>query len=236
MGRDLAIDLGTANTLVYRQGEGIVFNEPTVVAMTRRPGAVEAMGEEAWQMIGGRSGNVIAVRPLRHGVMTEFDITQRMIEFGAAAGRGLAVPQAPRARVHRERELRGRAPRGRRGDPLRGRQGGRPRRGAARRGDRRGSADPRTDRQPHRRHRWRDDGDGGRLDGRDRLGRVDPVGGFDLDAAIQEHIRTRYGVAIGEKAAEEIKIAIGSAFPVLGARRRSSRVASSRPARRRTSA
>ena len=75
--RDLAIDLGTANTLVYRQGEGIVFNEPTVVAMNAATGKVEAMGDEAWQMIGGRSGNVIAVRPLRHGVMTEFDITQR---------------------------------------------------------------------------------------------------------------------------------------------------------------
>src|SRR3989304_5724582 len=79
-GRDIALDLGTANTLVYRQGEGIVFNEPTVVAMNAATGTIEAMGDEAWQMIGGRSGNVIAVRPLRHGVMTKFDITQRMIE------------------------------------------------------------------------------------------------------------------------------------------------------------
>jgi Actin-like ATPase involved in cell morphogenesis len=67
MGRDLAIDLGTANTLVYRQGEGIVFNEPTVVAMNSSTGKVEAMGDEAWQMIGGRSGNVVALRPLRTG-------------------------------------------------------------------------------------------------------------------------------------------------------------------------
>jgi len=52
MGRDLAIDLGTANTLVYRQGEGIVFNEPTVVAMNASSGKVEAMGDEAWQMSG----------------------------------------------------------------------------------------------------------------------------------------------------------------------------------------
>ena len=96
MGRDLAIDLGTANTLVYRQGEGIVFNEPTVVAMNASSGKVEAMGDEAWQMIGGRSGNVVALRPLRHGVMTEFDITQRMIEVVL---RRVGVSRFPRPRV-----------------------------------------------------------------------------------------------------------------------------------------
>ncbi|HKE53920.1 MAG TPA: rod shape-determining protein, partial [Actinomycetota bacterium] len=73
MGRDLAIDLGTANTLVYRQGDGIVLEEPTVVAVNAADGKVEAMGEEAWRVIGGRSGNVVAIRPLRQGVMTEFD-------------------------------------------------------------------------------------------------------------------------------------------------------------------
>ena len=94
--RDIAIDLGTANTLVYKQGEGIVFNEPTVVAMNASTGAVAAMGEEAWQMIGGRSGNVVAVRPLRHGVMTEFDITQRMIEVIL---RRVGVSRLPKPRV-----------------------------------------------------------------------------------------------------------------------------------------
>src|SRR5512134_200058 len=96
MGRDLAIDLGTANTLVYRQGDGIVFNEPTVVAMNAHTGAVEAMGDEAWQMIGGRSGGVVAVRPLRHGTITEFDITQRMIEVVL---RRVGVSRLPRPRV-----------------------------------------------------------------------------------------------------------------------------------------
>ena len=79
MGRDLAIDLGSANTLVYRQGDGIVFDEPTVVALHGSSGEVIAMGEEAWQMLGGESGNVLAVRPLRQGTMTEFDVTQRML-------------------------------------------------------------------------------------------------------------------------------------------------------------
>ena len=96
MGRDLAIDLGTANTLVYRQGEGVVFDEPTVVAVDPASGRVEAMGEEAWQMMGGRSGNVVAMRPLRHGVVTEFDITQRMIEVIL---KRVGVSRLPRPRV-----------------------------------------------------------------------------------------------------------------------------------------
>jgi len=96
MGRDLAIDLGTANTLVYRQGDGIVLNEPTVVAVNASNGKVEAMGEEAWQVIGGRSGNVVPIRPLRQGVMTEFDITQRMIEVVL---RRVGVSRFPKPRV-----------------------------------------------------------------------------------------------------------------------------------------
>ena len=96
MGRDLAIDLGTANTLVYRQGEGVVLNEPTVVAVNAADGKVEAMGEEAWHAIGGRSGNVVAIRPLRQGVMTEFDITQRMIEVVL---RRVGVSRFPKPRV-----------------------------------------------------------------------------------------------------------------------------------------
>ena len=80
MGRDLAIDLGTANTLVYRQGDGIVFDQPTVVALHGGTGEVLGMGDEVWDLIGGDSGSVVAVRPLRAGAMTEFDITQRMLE------------------------------------------------------------------------------------------------------------------------------------------------------------
>jgi len=81
MGRDLAIDLGTANTLVYRQGDGIVFDQPTVVALHGGTGEVLGMGDEVWDLIGGDSGSVVAVRPLRAGAMTEFDITQRMLEL-----------------------------------------------------------------------------------------------------------------------------------------------------------
>jgi len=81
MRKDLAIDLGTANTLVFREGDGIVFNEPTVIAMNSRTGEVLAMGEDAWDMIGRTPANVVAVRPLRHGAITDFDVTQRMIRL-----------------------------------------------------------------------------------------------------------------------------------------------------------
>src|ERR1017187_9831810 len=79
--RDLAIDLGTANTLVYARGKGIVLNEPTVIALNTRTHEVLAMGQDAWQMIGRTPGYIVAVRPLRQGAITDFDITERMIRL-----------------------------------------------------------------------------------------------------------------------------------------------------------
>ena len=81
MARDLAIDLGTANTLVYARGKGIVLNEPTVIALNTRTHEVLAMGQDAWQMIGRTPGYIVAVRPLRQGAITDFDITERMIRL-----------------------------------------------------------------------------------------------------------------------------------------------------------
>ncbi len=79
--RDLAIDLGTANTLVYAKGKGIVLNQPTVIALNTRTHEVLAVGNEAWQMIGRTPGYIVAVRPLREGAITDFDITERMIRL-----------------------------------------------------------------------------------------------------------------------------------------------------------
>ena len=81
LARDLAIDLGTANTLVYARGHGIILNEPTVIALNSRTQDVLAMGQEAWQMIGRTPGYIVAVRPLRGGAITDFEITQRMIRL-----------------------------------------------------------------------------------------------------------------------------------------------------------
>ena len=81
MARDLAIDLGTANTLVYARGEGIVLAEPSVIAMNKRTGDVIAMGKEAWKMIGRTPAHIVAVRPLRKGAITDFEVTQRMVRM-----------------------------------------------------------------------------------------------------------------------------------------------------------
>jgi rod shape-determining protein MreB len=213
VGRDIAIDLGTANTLVVKQGEGIVFNEPTVVAMDASTGVVQAMGDEAWQMIGGRSGQIVAVRPLRHGVMTEFDITQRMIEVVL---RRVGVSRFPKPRViacipSESSEIERRAV-----DEAVRSAGGKgvvlveEALAAAI-----GAGLPIHEPQGN----LIVDIGGGTTEmavvsmGGVVAGKSVRVGGFDLDQAIQEHFRTSYGVMIGEKAAEELKIAIGSAFP-----------------------
>lgn len=213
MGRDLAIDLGTANILVYRQGEGVVFEEPAVVAMHGMSGDVLGMGEEVWAMLGGSSGNVLAVRPLRAGTMTEFDMTQQMLEMVL---RRVGAPRFPRPRVlvavpSASSEVERRAIEeaidfaGGRGvvlveEPL-----------AAAIGAGLPIHEPIGNLIV--------DIGGGRSEmavvsmGGVVSGTSVNLGGFDMDAAIQEHLRTQYGVAIGEKAAEEIKIAVGSAFP-----------------------
>jgi len=81
LGRDLAVDLGTANTLVYVRGRGIVLNEPSVVALNTNNGQVVAVGVEAKRMIGRTPGNIVAVRPLKDGVIADFDVTERMLRY-----------------------------------------------------------------------------------------------------------------------------------------------------------
>ena len=78
-GRDIAIDLGTANTLVFVRGEGIVVSEPSVVAVDTLTGAVHAVGEEAQRMIGRTPASITAMRPLRHGVIADFEVTEQML-------------------------------------------------------------------------------------------------------------------------------------------------------------
>jgi len=79
--RDLAIDLGTANTLVYARGKGIVVNEPSIVAINKTNNEVEAVGKEAKEMLGRTPGNIVAVRPMRDGVIADFKITERMLTY-----------------------------------------------------------------------------------------------------------------------------------------------------------
>jgi rod shape-determining protein MreB len=78
-GRDLAVDLGTANTLVYMRGRGIVLSEPSVVAIDSRTGEVHAVGIEAKRMLGRTPGTITAIRPLKDGVIADFDVTEEML-------------------------------------------------------------------------------------------------------------------------------------------------------------
>jgi rod shape-determining protein MreB and related proteins len=76
---DMAIDLGTANTLVYVRGEGIVLNEPSIVAIHQADNTVLAVGKEAKAMLGRTPGNIVAIRPLKDGVIADFDVTEKML-------------------------------------------------------------------------------------------------------------------------------------------------------------
>ena len=81
IGRDMAVDLGTANTLVYVRGRGVVLNEPSVVAINSRDGRPLAVGTEAKRMIGRTPGHIQAIRPLKDGVIADFDICEKMLRY-----------------------------------------------------------------------------------------------------------------------------------------------------------
>ncbi|MEA2374833.1 MAG: rod shape-determining protein MreB [Thermoleophilaceae bacterium] len=95
-GRDIAIDLGTANTLVYERGRGIALSEPSVVAIDSDSGEVLAVGDEARRMIGRTPANISAIRPLRHGVIADFEVTERMLRHFI---RGVQSRRLTRSRV-----------------------------------------------------------------------------------------------------------------------------------------
>jgi len=200
--------------LVYSRGRGIVLNEPTVIALNSRTQDVLAMGHEAWQMIGRTPGYIVAVRPLRKGAITDFDITQRMIR--------LLLERSGVSRFNRPRvlicvpsaitEVEQRAVEE-----------------AARRA---GAAAAYLIEQPMAAaigaglpineplgNMVVDIGGGTTETAVISLGGIVAlqairVGSFDIDGSIQSYVRREYGIAIGERTAEEIKVAIGSAYPV----------------------
>jgi rod shape-determining protein MreB len=213
MARDLAIDLGTANTLVYMKGRGIVLNEPSVIALNRQTGEVLATGHEAWKMIGRTPGYIVAVRPLRGGAITDFEITEKMIRLLMARigvsrfTRPKVVICVPSAITEVERRAVTEAAR------------------------HAGASDAQLIEQPMAAAIGADlpidepvgnmviDIGGGTsetavisLGGVVALEAV-RVGSFDIDASIQSWVRREHGIAVGERTAEEIKMAIGSAEP-----------------------
>jgi rod shape-determining protein MreB len=213
LARDLAIDLGTANTLVYAKSRGIVLNEPTVIALNVQTQDVLAMGHQAWHMIGRTPGYIQAVRPLRKGAITDFDITQRMIRLLLQRA-GLSRFQRPRVLLcvpSAITEVERRAVKE-----------------AARQA---GAGDAQLVAQPMAAaigaglpiheplgNMVVDIGGGTTETAMISLGGIVAlqairVGSFDIDASLQSYVRREYGMAIGERTAEEIKLAIGSAYP-----------------------
>src|SRR6478609_7082100 len=213
LARDLAIDLGTANTLVYARGEGIVLNEPSVIALNSRTQDVLAMGHEAWQMIGRTPSYIVAVRPLRKGAITDFEITQRMIR--------LLLQRVKISRFNRPRvvicvpsaitavEQRAVIEAARRAGATEAHLIEQPMAAAI------GAGLPINEPLGNM---VVDVGGGTSETAVISLGgvvalRAIRTGGFDIDASIQAYVKREYGIAIGERTAEDIKVAIGSAWP-----------------------
>jgi rod shape-determining protein MreB and related proteins len=207
---------GTANTLVYARGRGIVLNEPSVIALNVNTGDVLAMGHEAWKMIGRTPGYIQAVRPLRQGAITDFDVTQRMIRLllHRAGVTRLTRPRVlicvPSAITEVEKRAVTEAAR------------------------RAGAGEAQLIEQPVAAAIGAglpineplgsmvvDVGGGTSETAVISLGgvvalRAIRVGSFDIDASIQTYVKREYGIAIGERTAEDIKVAIGSAWPQEG--------------------
>ena len=97
---DLAIDLGTANTLVFAKGKGIVVNEPSIVAINKNNGEVVAVGKEAKEMLGRTPGNVVAIKPMKDGVIADFKVTEKDAHVFHSEG---AQPARAGASAHRDR-------------------------------------------------------------------------------------------------------------------------------------
>jgi rod shape-determining protein MreB and related proteins len=93
---DLAIDLGTANTLVFAKGKGIVVNEPSIVAINKTTGDIEAVGREAKEMVGRTPGNIVAIRPMKDGVIADFKVTERMLGYFIQKAHGRKMLVHPR--------------------------------------------------------------------------------------------------------------------------------------------
>lgn len=215
IGRDMALDLGTANTVVWVRGEGIVLNEPSVVAVNARTRKVLAVGAEAKSMIGRTPAHIQAVRPLKDGVIADFDMCQEMLRFFVA-------------RVHQRRWTKPRmviaVPSGITGVEQRAVQ-----EAAESAGARRPThiiEEPMAAAIGTGMRVWEPTGNmvvdigGGTTEvAVISLGGIVSsesirVGGDGFDDAIVQFVKKEHSLLIGERTAEEIKIALGSAYPL----------------------
>lgn len=214
-GRDMAVDLGTANTLVYVRGSGIVLNEPSVVAIDTRDGRPVAVGNEAKRMIGRTPGHIQAVRPLKDGVIADFEVCEKMLRYfiHRVHQRRFAKPRmvicvpacvtpVEQRAVQEAAEVAGaRKPAYIITEPM-----------AAAIGGGLPVHEPTGSMVV--------DIGGGTTDvavislAGIVVSQSIRMGGDRIDEAIRDYIRRKYGLALGERTSEEIKIALGSACPL----------------------
>src|SRR5947199_8201741 len=214
LGRDMAVDLGTANTLVYVRGRGVVLNEPSVVAINTLTGAILAVGAEAKRMIGRTPSHIQAVRPLKDGVIADFDVTEKMLRYFIHRVHRRRLLAKPRVVVC--------VPSGITGVEQRAVE-----EATIAAGSRRayiieqpmaaaiGAGLPIHEPTGNM---IVDIGGGTTEVAVISLGGIVTstsirVGGDELDEAIIQHVKKEYSVALGERTSEAIKLAVGSAFP-----------------------
>jgi len=212
---DLGIDLGTANTLVYVKGQGIVLSEPSVVAMNKHTNKVRAVGNEAKNMIGRTPGNIVAIRPLKDGVIADFETTEAMLRYfiqkvgnrkrlawpRVAVGVPSGITEVERRAVTESAMQAGARKVHIIEEPM-----------AAAIGAGLPVHEPQG-------CMIVDIGGGTTEVAVISLGGIVfsksvRVAGDEMDQAIIQHLKRTYNMMIGERTAEEIKIAIGSAFPL----------------------
>lgn len=212
---DLAIDLGTANTLVYAKGRGIVVNEPSIVAINKLNNEVEAVGKEAKDMLGRTPGNIVAIRPINDGVISDFTITERMLTYFIHKAHGRKVLVHPRIVIGvpagitqvEKRAVQDSAMRAKASEVHLVEQA----MAAAI-----GAGLPVTEPSGNM---VVDIGGGTTeiavisLSGIVQS-RSDKVAGNELDMAITQYIKRKYNLLIGERTAERVKLEIGSVYPL----------------------
>ena len=212
---DLAIDLGTANTLVYAKGRGIVVNEPSIVAINKLTNQVEAVGKEAKDMLGRTPGNIVAIRPMKDGVIADFTITEKMLTYFIQKAHGRKVLVHPRIVIGvpagitqvEKRAVQDSAMRAKASEVHLVEQA----MAAAI-----GSGLPVTEPSGNM---IVDIGGGTTEIAVISLSgivhsRSDKVAGNEMDEAITQYIKRKYNLLIGERTSERVKMEIGSAYPL----------------------
>ena len=212
---DLAIDLGTANTLVYAKNKGIVVREPSIVAVNKINNNVEAVGKEAKEMLGRTPGNIVAIRPMKDGVIADFEVTEKMIKYFIEKAHGRRFLVKPRIVISVPSEITQVEKRAVKDSALRA--------GATEvylieqaMAAAIGAGLPITDPTGN----MIVDIGGGTTDvavislAGIVYSRSVRVAGNEMDDAIIQYIKRKYNLLIDERTAEAIKMEIGSAFPL----------------------